>query len=287
MEQSHDENVAQTYLALRVAMVMLVALLLLSVAFHFIGSGCLQHSISAFYYTPTRPIFVGMLCAIGACLVIYRGNTDTENVLLNFCGFLAFVVAFVPTGVDKTCASINVPTPGEVREAAVNNVSVLIVIGAVVAATNRILLHTREVQPLNAKARRWAVGSTLALAAGAVIFALQPDDFIRIGHNTAAATMFAGIVVVVFHNAYEFERFHASRRLWRIPLNRYGVVAALMLVTLISVPLVDYLSERFDHWVFVIEALLIIEFAVFWGLQTQELRGDVTRAQTFDPALDQ
>ena len=42
-------------------------------------------------------MFIGALCAIGALLIVYKGSKDTEDVLLNLAGILAFVVAFVPT----------------------------------------------------------------------------------------------------------------------------------------------------------------------------------------------
>lgn len=54
-------------------------------------------SISAFYYTPARGLFVGTLVAIGVALVAYRGYTRGENWLLNAAGTLAIVVALFPT----------------------------------------------------------------------------------------------------------------------------------------------------------------------------------------------
>ncbi|WP_255583711.1 hypothetical protein [Dietzia sp. ANT_WB102] len=55
------------------------------------------NSISAFYYTPARGLFVGTLVAIGVALVAYRGYTRGENRLLNAAGMLAMVVALFPT----------------------------------------------------------------------------------------------------------------------------------------------------------------------------------------------
>lgn len=54
-------------------------------------------SISAFYFTPARGLFVGTLVAIGVALVAYRGYTRGENRLLNAAGTLAIVVALFPT----------------------------------------------------------------------------------------------------------------------------------------------------------------------------------------------
>lgn len=54
-------------------------------------------SISGFYYTPARGLFVGTVVAIGVALMAYRGYTRGENVLLNAAGGLAVVVALCPT----------------------------------------------------------------------------------------------------------------------------------------------------------------------------------------------
>ena len=59
--------------------------------------GCWQTSISAYYYTAAHSVFVASLCAIGILLITYRGSTDTEDILLDLAGVLAFVVAMVPT----------------------------------------------------------------------------------------------------------------------------------------------------------------------------------------------
>lgn len=76
-------------------MVLLVVLLFTSVAILALGSApdCFQHSISSYYFSGARTVFVGALCAVGICLMVYRGNTNTENVLLDYYGFMAFVVA--------------------------------------------------------------------------------------------------------------------------------------------------------------------------------------------------
>ena len=57
----------------------------------------MMDSLSAFYFTPARSLFVGTLVAIGVALVAYRGYTRGENLLLNAAGVLAVVVALVPT----------------------------------------------------------------------------------------------------------------------------------------------------------------------------------------------
>ena len=60
-----------------------------------------QPSMSAYYHTPLRNIFVGSLFIIGSFLYLYRGFTKRENFLLNVAGLCAVVVALCPTSL--TC----------------------------------------------------------------------------------------------------------------------------------------------------------------------------------------
>ncbi|MGV9711977.1 hypothetical protein ACWDTI_15100 [Gordonia sp. NPDC003424] len=57
----------------------------------------MQGSISGFYYTPARDVFVGIIVAVGVALIAYRGYSVGENWLLNVAGVLAIVVALFPT----------------------------------------------------------------------------------------------------------------------------------------------------------------------------------------------
>lgn len=57
----------------------------------------LLNSMSAYYYGPTRNIFVGALIATGVCLVCYKGFSKGEDWLLNIAGTLAAMVALFPT----------------------------------------------------------------------------------------------------------------------------------------------------------------------------------------------
>jgi len=58
----------------------------------------LQDSMSAYYYTAMRDEFVGVLVAVGVLLVVYRGYTLPENLVLDLAGVFLAGVAFVPMG---------------------------------------------------------------------------------------------------------------------------------------------------------------------------------------------
>ena len=52
----------------------------------------LQGSISAYYHTPMRNVFVGILFAIGASLFLYKGYGTTEDFVLDAAGILALCI---------------------------------------------------------------------------------------------------------------------------------------------------------------------------------------------------
>lgn len=56
-------------------------------------------SISAYYYTGTRDVFVGILFAIGVFLFCYRGPATQDNVLTNIAGLAAIGIGLFPTEV--------------------------------------------------------------------------------------------------------------------------------------------------------------------------------------------
>lgn len=54
-------------------------------------------SISAYYYTGMRDIFVGALAAIGVFLFCYRGPDKQDNILTNIAGACAVATGLLPT----------------------------------------------------------------------------------------------------------------------------------------------------------------------------------------------
>ena len=67
----------------------------------------MQDSMSAFYYTNMRNLFVGAIFAIGMCLYAYKGYNNRENTCLTVGGVFLFFVALFPTnpvGPDKEIA---------------------------------------------------------------------------------------------------------------------------------------------------------------------------------------
>lgn len=60
------------------------------------GSG-IESSISAYYYTPMRDVFVGTLCATGAFLLAYRGYDRGDRIASNLACLFAVGLSLLPT----------------------------------------------------------------------------------------------------------------------------------------------------------------------------------------------
>ena len=104
-----QEHIRSTYFSLRLGLGLLAFLFpVLLVSYGYLREGIpFQTSMSDYYFAfvpkdsplrvfPMRVFFVGILCAIGVFLILYRGFSRTENWLLNFAGFSAIGVAFFP-----------------------------------------------------------------------------------------------------------------------------------------------------------------------------------------------
>jgi hypothetical protein len=70
----------------------------------FFGVGLLD-SISSYYHTWIRDVYVGLLCTMGFLLHVYKGYSTREDWVLNLAGIFAFLTAILPTGApaELTC----------------------------------------------------------------------------------------------------------------------------------------------------------------------------------------
>jgi hypothetical protein len=264
-------DAVKTYRYVRLSMIALVIGLAAALAVERlkVHPGCFQHSISAYYYTPVRGMFVGGLLGISVCLVALRGNSDLEDALLNLAGGLAPVVAFVPTPNAGSCSSTPI-TVRDPRPDVFNNISTLFVLLAVALVLSAVLLvRERGVQPME-----WALlfSGVVVWVAALVIFDQARSTFLAKAHYTAAIAMFACIVAVVVLNALGFhDKQQRQGEQPRHPFtNRYAVIAGLMVASVGVIGVWDW-TVGWDHAVLFIEGALISLFAAFWLVQTEEL----------------
>jgi hypothetical protein len=286
-----ERSIKQTYVALRWAILVFVGLLLLAVLYTGWSTGAWQTSISGYYYTAARPVFVASLCAIGACLVLYHAD-NPENLLLDFAGFLAFVVAFVPTAIDfrePPPGTLNVPTATDVASTVQASVLALLVAGVIavfvgwtlwrrefdVGPDESIPTHTKEALAV----------CLVALSFGLAIYFFASTLIENHAHWVAAVSMFVLLFFVVLVNTRQVDRRNGSTGFWsfvrwsvRTLFTRNGqqgasfrlYVTAARLMPASAVVLGLLGLAGFGHWIFWAEAVMILLFGIFWQRQTAE-----------------
>jgi hypothetical protein len=301
MSETHERNVLTTYRSLRVAMIPLLLILVVAPGLETIrGHVCVLGSISAYFHTPVRGAFVFALAGLGVCLIAYKGNDPVEDVLLNFAGFMAFLVALVPTTVDTLCAEKygSVVADANTAVAVRNNVLTLLLISGVAVGLYRImpklvaaakkrrgLLTTGTAVPPTANDKN---ALTLARVLGAVallmvlvelaLFGFWPSTFKDKAHGISAITMVVGVLGVMVANARGFagatrDINNPPPRHWN---NRYAAAAS---VTIVLIVLAYLTTRRTQHLILAVELIVILGFVVFWYMQTRELWDYPTREQ--------
>jgi len=258
--------------------------------------GCWQSSISAFYFTTAHSIFVAALCAVGACLIMYKGS-GIEDTILNFSGFLSFLVAMVPTyrSPEGTCIGAMLQPDGT---SVFRNVYAIYVLAAAAMGIGEFLrrkaLQQRgstaeaetERQQSNAEARSdWAAGIVPIIAGAALLVwivisdvvgdppageleGLQKLHFLRAGHNVVAVTMFLGLAAVMGLNALAARTPGDPRSRFR---SRYAIAFLAMFMSLLATVALPLLFDNFEHLILWLEMAVLVPFAAFWAIQTQAL----------------
>lgn len=277
----------RTYRYLRLSLVGLVLLLLLAVWLERLtglDANRRLGSISAYYYTPARSVFVGALVAIGISLVAIVGRRGFEDTALNIAGMLAPVVAFVPTprgaggapcDPDGRCS-----VPPEFVPSVENNIKSLVALGvAGIALGGYVVLRRKQ------SSRATKIG--LALATGVFVafvawFGLARDSFLDVAHFGAAVPLFALVTAVAYVNARKARARRdaaADARGAKTYTAVYAGVAGVMGVTFavaIVLALMDQLGGGGtpDEWVLWVEVVLLLAFATFWVTQTVDFWAD-------------
>jgi hypothetical protein len=223
----------KTYTFLRMTLVALLVGLGVAVIWQTYRPGWqILDSVSAYYYTPAQPIFVGALIGLGACMIALRGGNTPEEVFLNLGGMFAAGVAVVPTsrGADYRTAieacrqsgsplltqqpagGLDCPTVRALEQATRANIEnslvALLVVGALALAATW-LLAGRDTSPgggTRSVAFRWGFGTSVALlAVTAVLLVTDLDAIVANYHFLCAVGLFVCIVAVALSNAVRRE----------------------------------------------------------------------------------
>jgi hypothetical protein len=97
-QESSQRPLVMSYLTQRLLIGVLAVLLpvVVVIANWLLGYG-FQQSVSGYYYTPMRNVFVGTLCAIGVFLLSYDGYDLPDRLITDLAGLCAICVSFFPT----------------------------------------------------------------------------------------------------------------------------------------------------------------------------------------------
>lgn len=279
-----DPQLLITYRYLRMSLVAVLAMLAWAVLIQWQGSGePLLTSISDYYWTPVRAVFVGALVALGIGMVVLKPDNELEDILLNIAGVLAPVVAFVPTPDVGTCQRNQdgdfVGAAQATLDGIKNNVPALLAAGML--AVLILLLFTKVLpeetklpppEPAARLARKLGFAAVLVLLVGAVAwFRAGGTSFECNAHYAAAFTLFGCIIGVAVLNAIgKYRDSLRDKSADQVSLvNRYSVIAFLMLVVL-ATGLIG-LKANWDYWIMFIEAGVLVLFMTFWILQSLDL----------------
>ncbi len=257
----------KTYRYLRLSMVIVMVALGASVLLVRREHTYFEQSISVYYYTPTRSVFVGALVATGVALTVIKGRTTAEDWLLSIAGVFAPVIAFVPT------TSLNAPTlSSDALAAAHNNLGALLVAGWVawvVVAT--VTAFTSEDLTRSRNASEWSkwpsvAGMFVLLVVATSAFWWWPS-FPKYAHGWSAAAMFAALGVAALVNGLGHNVAAKARSTFS---PAYIVVGVVMLVVGIGYMATSLTHHQWSHEVLEVEGVEITLFVVFWIVQSVE-----------------
>lgn len=262
-----------TYRYLRVMLVTLPVLLLVGSALAFFWLGAIETSISAYYLGPIRDLFVGVMLATAACMVVYKGTSVLEDYSLNVAGFCGVFVALVPTALGTTLEGLDPELRAEVVAALrVSAVAVLLVSALYVAADVRTGLTSPRALSRNPLTRvlLWVTTASLLGFVGLVVWRVVEGTRFAGVHLVAAVLLVASLAMAVSSHAWpestDSERTAEDPR-GRDHRSAYRVIFWLMAA---GAPLFALmLLVGWDYAVIAIEWYEIGLFIAFWVMETR------------------
>ena len=286
----------RTYAAIRISIVAVILGLAVSVILEIRRvDGCVQRSLSAYYYTPARSIFVGALIALGVAMIALWGKTAAEDAFFNLAGMLAPVVAFVPTLDANSCgiskAVQTAQTQKSLDDALIdanapsvhnNFVALVAVLVGVLLFTliGGIVRYRTTDTPPSMQALVGFIATWIAAAAAVVFFVIVYQDaddndsfFNHRLHYVSAIVLFGFVILAVAAAAVKKRIDSGPWTAWEIG---YWVLAVVMAGSALVIKLTAGSDGSWydRHSTFVMEAILIGLLAVFWVVQTIDRRHD-------------
>jgi hypothetical protein len=262
------------YRDLRVGMVIVTLMVFVAIVIRQLSATCWQFALSAYYYTSAHSILIAALLALGTLFIMYKGSNDTEDALLTLAGVSALMIAMVPQGPltpEQRCGRYDLP-PEFVPAIQPNvwAVVVALIVGWLAMALLHWRNHTRHKRSPLGTVALWIFWVIMALGFIALVF--FPNQFYAHIHGISGVLMLLSFIITVFCAAYvvgqeDTEKSpHKDRYKWF-----YRIIALVMVVTLIAVIAVHLKHPGWEPWVIWLESAVILEFALYWAIQTWEL----------------
>ncbi len=104
--QESDNSLVISFLHLRALVGVLgIALPIVMLLYALLLSPCggVEQSISAYYHTHMRNVFVGILCGVGVFMITYKGYETKDTIASTLAGIFAICVAMFPTSDESAC----------------------------------------------------------------------------------------------------------------------------------------------------------------------------------------
>jgi hypothetical protein len=300
------DYVRKSYRYLRLGLIAAALMILVSLTLEWfdVERACFQTSVSGYYYTPVRAVFVSSLVTIGVALIAIKGH-EVEDLLLNIAGMLAPLVTFIPTrNVGLGCWSSPPPAlpltdadPPVLADWVVanieNNLHTLIYVGLGAVVLSAILLAATDARGVAAlgrfdqgdKASRRGVAVTAILIAVVWVSWDSGWEWFRAQlHNGAAIFMFVFLAAASWVNAYRKSRrriksehpdqpddyVNRQFRSTRAYYTWYLLIPWLMVGATVGVVVAKLVVRDWQHHVLVLEMAEIVLFAMYWIVQTRE-----------------
>jgi len=264
-----------TYRYVRVSIVAVVMLLFMALVVQIAADDWdIAPSISAYYYSPVRSVWVGSLVAAAFLLVAVRGRAGFEEALLNLGGMLLPVVAFIPAPIEAGCPGGGTCVPPEFIPGVEVSLSALLLVGVPGLGYGLWTLLARDRRSRRAPSGyvgAMAVWAVLALWFGPTADWAPRASLLDFGHYVASVGVFAIMVVVALINARRTDR-SALVRSRAVPYTAIYVVVAVAMGVILVGALIGWWLTTPDEGalVFWAEAGLLSMFSLFWAAQTAE-----------------
>ena len=260
----------RTHRYLRLSLVVIMVAIGISVGVEIVREGGLvRESVSAYFYTPARNVFVGGLLATSLVLIALSGR-DRASVVLNFAALFAPLIAIVPTGFEGR----DVVPDGYLADIH-NGVWTYGFVVLLVVAVAITLVITAQARPVGILVNA-AIAIAVVIALWLLTFArplnegfpFNPALGISI-HYLVTIIFFGAFIVVSILNALPQERAVDAPPLTTGYRIAYLSIPALLIVDVAVMQVAGPMSPDAPI-VFIGEAAALALFAIFWVVQTIE-----------------